>query len=98
MSDNQSTSMQGEISGPSQPRYHEMISLGLPKEFVALCQRDHVAPATVLHGFIADLCAIRNSSQSPRADQLSSNGSDERTLAREYYRRVGYRDLVSLKK
>ncbi len=55
-----------------------------------LCERDGVAPHTVLRGFIADLCSIMNWAKSPRDDGYSSNGSDERRMARAYYERVGY--------
>ena len=44
----------------------------------------------MLRGFIADLAGIMNWASSPRADGYSSNGSDERRMAMEYYERVGY--------
>jgi len=66
------------------------ITIELPLEFVALCRRDKVAPKAVLRGFIADLCGIISYVANPRADGYSSNGSDERRLAQEYYDRVGY--------
>ena len=66
------------------------VKLALPPEFIALCRRDQVAPETVLRGFIADLCGIINWADEPRADGYSSNGSDERRMAEEYYERVGY--------
>ena len=47
-------------------------------------------PEVVLRGFIADLCEIISWHSAPRADGYSSNGSDERRMAREYYERVGY--------
>ena len=47
-------------------------------------------PETVLRGFIADLAEIMNWARNPREDGYSSNGSDERRMAREYYERVGY--------
>jgi hypothetical protein len=62
----------------------------LSPEFLALCEADEVAPETVLRGFIADLCAIRNYASEPREDGYQSNGSDEQMLARQYYERVGY--------
>ena len=49
-----------------------------------------VTPEIVLRGFIADLTGIMNFVSSPRADGYSSNGSDERDMARAYYERVGY--------
>ena len=66
------------------------ITLQLPAEFVALCARDGVTPETVLTGFIADLCSIVNTTDDPRTDGYSSNGSDEREMAADYYERVGY--------
>jgi hypothetical protein len=67
------------------------VTLDLPPEFIALCRRDQVTPETVLRGFIADLCGIMNWANNPRADGYSSNGSDERRRAEDYYERVGYR-------
>ena len=66
------------------------ITVALPEEFLALCASDGVAPELVLRGFIADLAGIMNWVASPRTDGYSSNGSDERRLAMEYYERVGY--------
>jgi hypothetical protein len=66
------------------------ITLELPEEFINLCQEDDTTPEAVLRGFIADLCGIMNWQSNPRPDGYSSNGSDERLMAREYYERVGY--------
>jgi hypothetical protein len=66
------------------------ITLQLPPEFIALCERDQVTPETVLRGFIADVCGLMNWSHAPRSDGYSSNGSDERDMAEAYYARVGY--------
>lgn len=66
------------------------LSLELPSEFIELCQTDNVSPEMVLRGFIADLCELINWHACPRKDGYSSNGSDERYKAREYYERVGY--------
>ena len=66
------------------------ITLALPDEFIALCRRDGVPPEQVLRGFIADLCQIMSWAADPRTDGYCSNGSDERSMAREYYDRVGY--------
>ena len=49
-----------------------------------------MSPEVVLRGFIADLAEIMNWADNPRADGYSSNGSDERRYAMEYYERVGY--------
>ena len=66
------------------------LTLELPPEFIALCAGDGVTPETVLRGFIADLAGIVNWAANPRVDGYSSNGSDERMMARDYYERVGY--------
>jgi hypothetical protein len=66
------------------------ITIELPIEFIELCEGDGVTPEIVLRGFIADLAGIHNWVANPRADGYSSNGSDERSMAQEYYERVGY--------
>ncbi len=66
------------------------ITIDLPEEFIELCEQDGIEPETVLRGFIADLAEIMNWANNPREDGYSSNGSDERMKAREYYDRVGY--------
>ena len=71
-------------------RKKNRITLELPPEFIAQCKADGIEPAVVLRGFIADLAEIMNWTDNPRADGYSSNGSDERRMAREYYERVGY--------
>ncbi|HEY8880844.1 MAG TPA: hypothetical protein VIN03_24950 [Roseateles sp.] len=75
---------------PRKPRHPNRLTLDLPAEFVELCQADGVTPAMVLEGSIADLACIMNYADDPRADGYSSNGSDERRLAMEYYERVGW--------
>ncbi len=72
------------------PRKTRRLTLQLPPEFVALCESDGVEPEQVLRGFIADLAEIVSWADSPRQDGYSSNGSDERRYAMEYYERVGY--------
>jgi hypothetical protein len=71
-------------------RKTKSIKLALPDEFIALCESDGVAPDVVLRGFIADLAGIMSWAADPRTDGYCSNGSDERSMAREYYDRVGY--------
>lgn len=66
------------------------LTISLPREFIELCNYDMICPAVVLRDFIADLCQLINWASHPRADQYSSNGSDERDMARQYYDRVGY--------
>jgi len=72
------------------PRKKNRLTLDLPPEFIDLCKADNVPPETVLRGFIADLAGIMNWAANPRTDGYSSNGSDERRLAEEYYERAGY--------
>jgi hypothetical protein len=72
------------------PRKTKSIKLALPDEFIALCASDGVSPDVVLRGFIADLTGIMSWAADPRTDGYCSNGSDERSMAREYYDRVGY--------
>jgi hypothetical protein len=72
------------------PRKTKTIKLTLPDEFIALCASDGVPPDVVLRGFIADLVGIMSWAADPRTDGYCSNGSDERSMAREYYDRVGY--------
>ena len=71
-------------------RKDNRITLTLPPEFIELCNTDGVQPRVVLRGFIADLAGIMNWCSTPRDDGYSSNGSDERRMAMEYYERVGY--------
>ena len=71
-------------------RKSNKLTLSLPAEFIALCEQDGVTPELVLTGFIADLCQITNWQSAPREDGYSSNGSDERRMALDYYHRVGY--------
>lgn len=66
------------------------VKIALPPEFIALCERDQVAPEVVLRGFIADLCGLVSWANAPRTDGYNSNGSDERDRAEQYYNRVGY--------
>ena len=66
------------------------LTIELPEEFIELTEADGVTPEIVLRGFIADLCGIMNYVAAPRADGYSSNGSDERSMAQDYYERVGY--------
>jgi hypothetical protein len=72
------------------PRPRRKVTLTLPDEFLALCRDDGIEPEYVLHGFIADLCEISSEHANPRTDGYNSHGSDERNMAGEYYRRVGY--------
>lgn len=66
------------------------ITIDLPEEFLTLCTHDDAQPEAVLRGFIADLCSLSHSKSNPRTDGYTSNGSDERLMARDYYARVGW--------
>jgi hypothetical protein len=78
------------IKKSGKPRLRRNVTLKLPDEFIELCREDGVTPEIVLRGFIADLAEIISWADNPRTDGYCSNGSDERTMAREYYERVGY--------
>ena len=77
------------MKSPKSPKAAK-LTIALPPEFVALCARDGIEAELVLKGFIADLCSLMSWSATPRADGYCSNGSGERSMARQYYERVGY--------
>lgn len=62
--------------------------LDLPPEFVDLCSTKGISVEQVLRGFIADLCGLQNYLDEPREDGYSSNGSDERHMAHDYFERA----------
>lgn len=62
--------------------------LDLPREFLDFCSIRGISSEAVLRGFIADLCGLMNVFVCPREDGYSSNGSDERQLALEYFQRA----------
>jgi hypothetical protein len=69
------------------------LNLDVPHEFVQLCARFKLLPASVLRDFIADLCALQNPASRPREDGYGSSGSDERLLAHAYFERAyGWRE------
>lgn len=55
------------------------ITLEIPKQLQMLCELLNITPQEVLQGFINDVSL-----------EIDSNGSDERTMAVEYFLRVGY--------
>jgi hypothetical protein len=73
-----------------EPFFDEQLRLGIPDELIDLCAEHKLKPQEVLHGFIADLCEIRNPASAPRPDGLSSHGSDERNMAWAWFDRAGY--------
>jgi hypothetical protein len=64
---------------------HLTITLVLPEAFVAHCRADSVEPATVLQGFVADLCGLTDAEAG-----FVCNGERATDLARWYYAQVGY--------
>jgi len=66
----------------------EVLRLAIPRELIDLCDRRGLAPATLLRGFIADLCDLHNWASFPREDCYGSNGADQRFLAQEYFKRT----------
>ena len=73
------------------------LTFEVPREFQALCKDHGITVTEVLRGFIADLCGLHNVPMLPREDGYSSNGSDERLHARQYWSRAyGWRAIVNL--
>lgn len=66
----------------------ESVELRVPPEFVQLCAERGLAPELVLRGFIADVCRLQSYVVNPREDGFSSNGSDERMLAEQWFDRA----------
>lgn len=67
-----------------------ILTLPLPPEYVALCERDKLQHQEIIAAFIADLCCIVPPRGVPRRDRYSSTGCDGRSLAWEYYEAVGF--------
>jgi hypothetical protein len=76
------------LNGAFVPDATQIVEIGLPAEFVALCEERGRDPVGVLRGFMADLCGLQNYVRCPREDGLSSNGSDERMYADQYFERA----------
>jgi hypothetical protein len=64
------------------------VVVRVPPEFVRECRRVQLTPKDLLEGFVADAAGIQNYVSSPRADGLSSNGSDERDYAAAWIQRA----------
>lgn len=64
------------------------LEIHIPPELTRLCEIHGLTPVDVLRGFIADLCGLQNYIADPREDGYSSNGSDERMMAREWFDRA----------
>lgn len=58
----------------------QTIEVSIPKQLELLCELLETTPVQVLQGFINDLSL----------EVHGSNGSDERSMAVEYFLRVGY--------
>lgn len=70
------------------------VVLRVPRELRVLANDHRVGVDEFLRAFMADVCDIRNTYANPRADGLSSNGSDERDLAEQWFQRAfGHRYL-----
>lgn len=75
-------------------RYEQQrqVSFSLPDEFLLLCEQYELTPTQALRGFIADVCGIESFINHPtiprRTDGYTSNGSDERDMARSYFDRT----------
>lgn len=67
------------------------VEIALPPEFMRICESIGLPPEQVLQGFVADLCGLMNYLSRPREDGLSSNGSDERMYARQWFDRAYHR-------
>jgi hypothetical protein len=64
------------------------IEVMVPPELEDLCRERGLSEENVLRGFIADLCDLMNYVACPREDGYSSNGGDERMLARQWFDRA----------
>ena len=69
-------------------KFDKQLKIGIPREFVEFCEYHKTNPEFVLHQFIADVCGLMSFCSNPRADGLSSGGSDERDLALHYFKRT----------
>jgi len=68
--------------------------LRVPREFKVLARDHRLSVEELLQAFMADVCSLRNTLGAPRADGLTSNGSDERDLAEQWFQRAfGHRYL-----
>ena len=70
------------------PDETEAVELDVPPEFIELCQSKGLTAEAVLRGFIADVCRLQNFVVNPREDGYSSNGSDERQKAEDWFDRA----------
>ena len=66
----------------------EPVEIPVPPEFFELCESRGLTPEQVLRGFIADVCGLQSFVVNPREDGFSSNGSDERMYAEQWFERA----------
>lgn len=66
----------------------DSVEINVPPEFTALCASRGITVETALRGFIADVCGLQNYVNNPREDGFSSNGSDERMYAGQWFDRA----------
>lgn len=64
------------------------LQLAIPPEFANTCAEVGMSVDRVLRAFMADAAGIMNYLRNPRADGFSSNGSDERDMAKAYIERT----------
>ncbi|MBD8051132.1 hypothetical protein [Limnohabitans radicicola] len=76
------------IEGKFIPDQTQELKLLIPPELIAMCESRGLTAKDVLEGFIADLCGLQNYFVLPREDGYSSNGSDEREYAEQWFERA----------
>lgn len=76
------------IDGKVIEDHTSLLVLAIPPEFETLCNAYKHDAESVLRGFIADACGLKNEVSAPRIDGFSSNGSDERAQAYAYLERA----------
>jgi hypothetical protein len=64
------------------------LEIAVPPEFFALCAERGIEVIDALKGLIADVCELQNYVSNPREDGYSSNGSDERMYANQWFDRA----------
>jgi hypothetical protein len=72
------------IDGKVIDDHTKLLVLAIPPEFETLCDTYRHDVESVLRGFIADACGLKNEVSAPRIDGFSSNGSEEHARAYAY--------------
>lgn len=65
-----------------------LLMVAIPPEFDALCTEYKQDVESVVRGFIADTCGLKNEVSAPRIDGFSTNGIDARAQAHAYLERA----------